>query len=154
MRSGSGDIPQLVQSSRPEVTVERIATELTNRANSSIGVIVDQNPTGKEIHKLLRDRLPESRINVYSNTDQNENSIDVRQPGVTVLNRKSVKGQEFDTVFILELECFIPCRSNAEHRAMYMICTRARDRLFLVHGPGPLSRQAGKSLPDSTILEQ
>lgn len=112
MRSGSGDIPQLVKSSRPEVTVERIATELTNRANSSIGVIVDQNPTGKEIHKLLRDRLPESRIDIYSSTDRNENSIDVRQPGVTVLNRKSVKGQEFDTVFILELECFIPCRSH------------------------------------------
>ena len=154
MRPGSGDIPQLVQSSHLGVTVDRIAIELTDRASSSIGVIVDQNPTGKKIHKLLRDRLPESRIDVYSNTGKNEDSIDVRQPGVTVLNTKSVKGQEFDTVFILELECFIPCRSHAEYRAMYMICTRARNRLFLVHGPEPLSPQARKSLPDSAILER
>lgn len=154
MRPHSGDLPQLVQSDSLEATVDRIANELTDRANSSIGVIVDRNPTGAEVHRLLRDRLPKSRIDVYSNDAKNEDTIDVRQPGVTVLNRESVKGQEFDTVFLLELECFIPCRSEAEYRAMYMICTRARDRLFLVHGPGPLSRQAGESLPGPTVLDQ
>ena len=154
MRSHSGDVPLLVQSDSLESTADRIAGELTNRANSSIGVIVDRNPTGTEVHGLLRDRMPKSRIDVYSNDAKNEDTIDVRQPGVTVLNRESVKGQEFDTVFLLELECFIPCKSDAEYRAMYMICTRARDRLFLVYGSGPLSRQARKSLPEPPILEQ
>lgn len=75
-------------------------------------------------------------------------------PGVTVLNKDSVKGQEFDTVFVLELERFIPCTIDAEFRAMYMMCTRARDRLFLVYGPERLSAVAEASLPSGDVLER
>ena len=74
------------------------------------------------------------------------------EPGVTILNKESVKGQEFDAVFILELEAFIPCTNDAEHRAMYMMCTRARDHLFLVHGH--LSARAEAALPDENVLER
>ena len=45
----------------------------------------------------------------------------IRRPGVTVLNRESVKGQEFDAVFIMELEAFIPCTNDAASRTMYMM---------------------------------
>lgn len=155
MRPASGDVPQLVQSDNLQSTIDRIANELTNRANSSIGVIVARNETGAHVHKLLRQRMPKARIKDYSSDRTNEDSINVRQPGVTVLNKESVKGQEFDTVFLLELEHFIPCRDDSTYRAMYMMCTRARDRLFLVYGPGPLSKQVRDALPsDATILEQ
>ena len=91
---------------------------------------------------------------MYSNQEKNEQSIDVRKPGVTVLNKESVKGQEFDTVFLLELERFVPCASNADYRAMYMMCTRARDKLFLVHGPNALSADTDAALPGMNILER
>ena len=74
--------------------------------------------------------------------------------GVTIVNRAWVKGQEFDAVFVLEFERFIPFANDVERRAMYMICTRARDNLFLVHGPEPLSRQAAQSLPGPDVLER
>ncbi|MCY4276237.1 MAG: AAA family ATPase [Gammaproteobacteria bacterium] len=155
MRPASGDVPQLVQSDNLQSTIDRIANELTNRANSSIGVIVDQNETGSKALELLQERMPESRIQAYSHKMKNDCSINVRQPGVTVLNKESVKGQEFDTVFLLEIERFIPCQNGSAYRAMYMMCTRARDRLFLVHGPDPLSKQARDALPsDATIVEQ
>ena len=73
---------------------------------------------------------------------------------MTILNKASVKGQEFDSVFILELESFIPFANDVERRAMYMMCTRARDNLFLVHGPGPLSPQASQALPGPDTLER
>lgn len=72
---------------------------------------------------------------------------------MTILNKESVKGQEFDAVFILELEAFIPCTNDRERGAMYMMCTRARDQLFLVHGR-PLSARAAEALPDASILER
>ena len=153
VRSRSGDLPHLFRSPNAESTVNRILTELRNRA-VSIGVIVDQNATGQAVRDLLRGRAPRSRIDMYSNDEQNEESIDVRKPGVTVLNKASVKGQEFDTVFLLELERFIPCGSDADFRAMYMMCTRARDRLMLVYGPDPLSREARAVLPGADILER
>ena len=53
---------------------------------------------------------------MYRNDQRNEDSIDMLAPGVTVLNKESVKGQEFDTVFILELEAFIPCTDDVMRR--------------------------------------
>ena len=63
-------------------------------------------------------------------------------------------GTDFDSVFILELESFIPFANDVERRVMYMMCTPARDSLFLVHGPGSLSPQAEQSLPGPDILER
>ena len=74
-------------------------------------------------------------------------------PGVTVLNKESVKGQEFDAVFILELEAFIPCTDDVMRRGMYMMCARARDNLFLVYGPHELSVEAAAALPGPDVLD-
>lgn len=153
IRPSSGDLPVLVRSPSNKATAGRIANELRNRAGS-IGVIVSHNATGDSVQGLLADQLQGHRIDKYSNDLKNENDIDVRAPGITVLNKDSVKGQEFDTVFILELEDFIPCTNDADFRAMYMMCTRARDRLYLVHGPQPLSTQALAALPDGDVLER
>ena len=73
---------------------------------------------------------------------------------MTILNKESVKGQEFDTAFILNLEGFVPCRNDAERRVMYMMCTRARDHMFLVFGPGTLSTEAEADLPGPAHLER
>ena len=116
-------------------------------------MIVSRNETGKAIQSALGAQLPDVRIDHYSSEQQNEDLIDVRGAGITVLNKDSVKGQGFDTVFILELERFIPCRTDADFRTMYVMCTRARDRLFLVYGPAPLSAAARRALPEEGALE-
>ena len=101
---------------------------------------------------MLVERLPERRVDFYDSRTRNEDAIDMLQPGVTILNKESVKGQEFDSVFILELEEFIPCTTGTERRSMYMMCTRARDSLFLVHSH--LSADAQAALPDDSVLER
>ena len=151
IRSKSGEIPQLVYSHNLESTARLIINDFRNR-ESGIGVIVDRERTGESVYKILRKQMGNSRVNIYSSEKKNEDMIDVRKPGVTVLNKKSAKGQEFDSVFLLELDRCIPCSSDAGYRAMYMICTRARDRLFLVHGPKPLSPGAEAALPCKSIL--
>lgn len=120
----------------------------------SAGVIVDGNETGDNLFHELVARLPRLRIDIYTHQRGNEDEINVLEDGVTILNKRSVKGQEFDAVFILELERFIPFATDVERRAMYMMCTRARDNLFLVHGPEPLSCQAAQSLPGRDVLER
>ena len=153
IRSGSGDVPTLVRSSSAEATARRIVNEFRNRSGS-IGVIVDQDATGESVHAMLSDRLSGDRVDRYSHNLRNEDSIDVRAPGITVLNKESVKGQEFDTVFILELDRFIPCTNDADFRAMYMMCARARDNLFLVYGPESLSADCEAALPGEDVLER
>lgn len=152
-RSATNVRPLLVQSPNLEATARRISRWYHNRADN-IGVIVEREQFGRSLHNKLCNLLPQERVDYYTNTDKNETSIALLEPGVTVLNRSSVKGQEFDTVFILQLESFVPCPTDAMRRTLYMLCARARDNLFLVHGPSDLPAAALEALPGPDILER
>ena len=152
-RRPTGELPRLVHSPNNAATADLVSNWCRTRGGS-VGVIVDGNETGDNLSHALVARLPRVRIDIYTHQRGNEDEIDVLADGVTILNKKSVKGQEFDSVFVLELERFIPFANDIERRAMYMMCARARDHLFLVHGPEPLSRQAAQSLPGPDVLER
>ena len=153
VRSSSGPRPRLVRSPPDsDFSVTLIANQFRN-LGGSIGVIVHRNETGHDLYRRLKKRLPRARVDMYAGDEPNEDSIDVLKPGVTVLNRESVKGQEFDAVFIVELAAFIPCADEAASRRMYMMCARARDHLFLVYGPDDLTSAARRSLPGAEVLE-
>jgi superfamily I DNA/RNA helicase len=152
-RRSIGTRPRLVQTQGPNATAEMIATWFRNRGGS-VGVIVDSNAFGASIQQLLRERLSESRIDRYDYGQKNEDSINVNEDGITILNRESVKGQEFDSVFVLEFNQLLPWRTDTMQRVLYMICARARDYLTLVYGPAPLSADAASQLPGPHILER
>lgn len=151
VRSSLKELPRLVRSGSLHSTAG-LVTNWCNTRGGNIGVIVNRNETGRNLYDNLCQRLPKRRVDFYSNREKNEESIDLLEPGVTILNKASAKGQEFDAVFILELEAFIPCTTDVERRAMYMMCTRARDHLFLVHER--LSVRAEAALPDASVLER
>ena len=153
VRRSHGDIPRLVKSPGIDSTAQRVSNWFNNRGGN-VGVIVNQNQSGQVYFDKLCSILPNVRVDFYSNERGNEDQINIVSPGITVMNQKSVKGQEFDTVFILELDRFIPCASETARRTMYMMCARARDNLFLVYGPGDLSTKAAECLPGQDILEQ
>ena len=150
VRPSLRELPRLVRTDGLDVAARLISNWCNNRGGS-IGVIVKWNDTGSDLYGNLRRRLSQKRVDIYRK--ENEDSIELLEPGVTILNKESVKGQEFDTVFLLELEEFIPCANDVERRAMYMMCTRARDQLFLVHD-GPLSAGGRADLPDASVLER
>ena len=152
-RSSSGEFPRLVESANLESTAGLVSRWYQNRGGN-VGVIVNRNRTGLELHADLARKLHGRRVDVYVFNQDDEDSIELLDSGVTILNMQSVKGQEFDTVFILELDQFIPCVSEPMRRAMYMMCTRARDNLFLVHGPADLSSAALAALPGPDVLER
>lgn len=152
-RSATGDRPQLVQSPSLDATAQRISRWYNNRGDN-IGVIVQEEQYGRSLHGKLSDLLPDQRVDYYTSGQGNEDSINLLEPGVTILNIRSVKGQEFDTVFILQLESFIPCPTKVKKRSMYMMCARARDNLLLVHGPYKLSAAALAALPGPKVLER
>ena len=153
-RSSSGEMPRLAEKWSLETVVRRISNSMRTQGGST-GVIVDRNETGRRLLPLLRERLPKFRVEFYTNNDKNEDQINVLEDGVTVLNKRSVKGQEFDTVFILELDRFLPCKSYSQKRSMYMMCSRARDNLWLICGPdGHMTQSVRKALPGPQILER
>ena len=153
-RPRRGEMPRLVEDPSLSSIARRVSRWQANQGGST-GVIVDKNETGERLAQLLREDLSETRVDFYTNSSRNEDQIDVLQDGVTVLNKESVKGQEFDTVFLLDLHRFLPCASESEKRGMYMMCSRARDDLWLICGPdGRLTAAVSDALPGAGVLER
>lgn len=152
-RPSSGLKPRLRHVKSVSDAARIISTWLVNRGGS-IGVIVSRDDYGIQIQDALQEQLPSQRVDRYSSTDRNDRDIDILESGITILNHRSAKGQEFDAVFIVQLEQFIPCRRASDKRIMYMMCSRARDFLFLVHGPNALSAAAESALPPPNVLER
>ena len=153
-RPRAGQVPRLLAVPSLEQAAVQVTNWQTNQGGST-GVIVDQNQTGQDLHRLLRQQLPNSRVELYRSHLKNEDSINVLMDGVTVLNKESVKGQEFDTVFVIELHRFLPCRSDSQRRAMYMMCSRARDNLWLICGPDArLTPEIDGALPGPEVVER
>ena len=154
LRSSLGQFPRLVLSRNLKSTADLVSNWYKTRGGS-VGVIVNRNPIGSDLWYKLSCTLPDdTRVDMYDSADPNDAEIDLLEPGVTILNKESVKGQEFDAVFVLELDRFLPCRTEAERRAMYMMCTRAKDNLLLVYGPADLSPAIEGALPGPDILER
>lgn len=154
LRRASGELPRLVHLPNLKAITVFISNWFKNRGGT-VGVIVARNDFGRDVHAGVADELPGGRVGIYDSDSKNEESINMLDPGVTILNKGSVKGQEFDTVFILELDRFIPFADESQCRGMYMMCTRARDHLFLVHDrPADLTRKAVAALPGPEVLER
>jgi len=153
-RDLTGEPPRLIRKENLESTATFISNWYTSRGDS-IGVIVKRNNTGDQLYTLLCNKLSDKRVDIYRNDQKNEDNIDMLSSGVTILNKESVKGQEFNTVFILELEAFIPCKTPADRRSMYMMCARACNHLFLIYASASfLTRARNSDLPGPRILER
>lgn len=158
-RRGSGfDRPNLIKVGTWDNLAETVATRWENRAEA-IGVIVFNTLHVERIAELLRQRLPQARVDSYVNTDAPgaEKAIQMRDHGITVLSGESAIGLEFDTLYLQDLTRSLPPVEPLQKRRLYMLCARARDKLVLVNGPlgcGILSSSQLTSLPPNPILER
>ena len=152
-RPPSGELPRVMPYCEDDAT-RRMANWYRARGGR-VGVAVVNNETGENVHAQLRDQLPGQRVEIYTNDRRNEDDIDLLAPGITILNVRSIKGQEFDTVFVMEVDELFLEASEVNRRKMYMLCARARgDNLFLMHGGDRLPRAFIEQLPGADVLER
>ena len=149
-RPPSGELPRVILY-RDDAT-PRMANWYRARGGR-VGVAVVNNRTGEHLYAKLREQLPEQRVEIYTSYRRNEDEIDLLAPGITVLNVQSIKGQEFDTVFIMEVDELLLEAGEVNKRKMYMLCARARDNLFLMHDGDHLPRALIEQLPGADVLE-
>jgi superfamily I DNA/RNA helicase len=154
-RGPSGRRPKLLTLTSWEQLAQMVATRFRNQGGS-IGVIVHLVDDIMLLHGMLSQALGGTRVDCYtSKLDQGlEHAIQMREEGVTVISGKSAIGLEFDTVYLQDLDRFLPPQSMADYRNLYMLCARAKDALFLVNGPAALNAAQLAALPPPPVLER
>lgn len=134
-----GDKPTLTNYSELDGVVDRIAKYARAHTDHTIGVACQF--TGQQ--KRLLDKLKAKRLSVpvstYISRDKSSKTMDFDSPGVKIINYMSIKGLEFDALFVPELESVTKDASSAGVRmTFYVVSSRARRELHLSWcGDGP-----------------
>ena len=118
--------------------VELILREADKDDSKLIGVIVATDIKREDYVKKLRDvdikrENEKPLVSTYSSQNKRNVHIDFSFGGIVVLNDKSVKGIEFDTVFIVTDGLKIA--NNDEDlmkKRLYVMCSRAREKLVIL----------------------
>jgi DNA helicase-2/ATP-dependent DNA helicase PcrA len=131
-----GSIPKLITTSVDSEQISYIKSFLQYRGAQEVGVIVDSEPDRLYLVNKLKEEITNYKVQSYtSKNSKTSESLSFDTKGIiTVLNRRSCKGLEFDTVFIPQLQNFSFSDSDltAFKMNMYVICSRSRSELILL----------------------
>ncbi len=119
-----------------------------------IGIIAPTNQVRNHYVDALRQAANSNSINLdngvprivtYASGENTNLKFD--EGGIFVINAKSCKGLEFDTVFIADIHAFHcqPAIRDEQKRLFYVMIARARERVFLL-------KEEGKNCPVDCIL--
>ena len=132
------DTPTLYEYGRVDSCVELILREADKDDTRLIGVIVPSDAKrGDYVKKLrqmdIRRDNPKPLVSTYAKGNNPAVNIDFSLGGIVVLNDKSVKGIEFDTVFVITdgLKIFNNDQDLIKKR-LYVMCSRAREKLVIL----------------------
>ncbi len=132
------ETPVLHKQISNEKSFEMILREADRDTRKLIGVVVANNEIRlKYIHgiKKLNITLDNASpiISTYSSADTEEVNIDFSQGGIAILNDKSIKGLEFDIVYIIidGFKIYNNDQTSMKKR-LYVMSSRAIEKLALV----------------------
>lgn len=110
-----------------------IARYAKARTHLTIGIACSSWRLQKRLLELLEERRLPVPVQTYSAYDKHRYgrlAFDV--PAITIVNYKSLKGLEFDTLFVPELQqVSVDPTSAATRMTFYVVMSRARDELHL-----------------------
>lgn len=136
-----GETPKLVFVTSSKSSIDYIVRYIQKYDNEEIGIIVQSNRTRRAIHETLQSRLTgfgKVKFQSYSSKESDNCPVEKMkfdQPGtVTLLNKESCKGLEFDSVFLPELQqiTMTPSEIDTFKMEMYVMIARARKNVHLM----------------------
>jgi superfamily I DNA/RNA helicase len=130
-----GPPPTLTRHPSEDVFADALAAYAFEHPNFEIGVAVR---TQRQLIALV-DRLHTRgvrNVQTYASGSPHFREVTFSRPGIRVFSPVSMKGQEFDAVFLPNLELFTGDASSAALRMqLYVLATRARTELHLSYQP-------------------
>ncbi|MFC0847506.1 DNA helicase [Streptomyces noboritoensis] len=161
-REGTGDEIALPTRVGPTPTVRRVPSlkhflaEVSRcfdaEPERSIGIICRSTHTLRDVQSELR-RLGLSRhTQAYVHDDQYRSVINFSTRPIRIVSTASMKGLEFDSVFVPDLDAYTEDPTGVEARLRFLVmCTRAREDLHFAHR-GPQEPAILSNIPESLLI--
>jgi DNA helicase II / ATP-dependent DNA helicase PcrA len=136
-----GDKPEIYKAESLSKQIDYIIKSLKIRGYGEVGVFAQNDGMRQKLFNKLEHRLKgtQYRIQSYSSKKDKEYPAEKlvfdKTGTVTVINRQSCKGLEFDAVFIPEIQSMPIDESNLDSfkMNMYVMCSRARKALCILY---------------------
>jgi superfamily I DNA/RNA helicase len=127
-----GNLPSLRHSASLSEFLETVVKYQNTVRDRTIGIVAPTARVQKEIYDRLNRRALRHRAQAYLSSVQNHAHIDFTTPGIKILNYWTIKGLDFDTLFVPELQ-HVPGETTSTEQRMrfYVALSRARHELFL-----------------------
>lgn len=133
-----GDKPTLKRYDSVDDFIDFVVRYSKGRTNLSIGIACANQNTQKRIARELEARKPALPVQQYIGASKAYKVLDFEKPAITLVHYKSLKGLEFDTLFVPELQQVTADPTSAATRMMfYVAMSRARDELHLSWSGSP-----------------
>ena len=135
-----GEKPTLRQYDTDADLADFVARYVKARTNLTIGIACENKRMQYRLFRLLEERKLPVPVQMYVSGNKQHKTLDFDVPAVTIVNFSSLKGLEFDTLFVPELQQHSADPTSAATRMMfYVVMSRARDELHLSYsGSGGL----------------
>ena len=120
-----GDQPQVISTQNPATSVIEILQQLPD-SYSTVGIILPTASAAKEFHGKLQKVYPRNPLRPLQLIATEDTDF---APGIMVMAVPFAKGLEFDVVIC---PGYAPPTTGLDKRILYLICTRALHRLYLL----------------------
>ncbi|QEV18282.1 AAA family ATPase [Streptomyces alboniger] len=130
----TGDKGVLLRCRHPDAFLAQLSQFVAAQPDQRIGVICRSTELQREIHRGLAERGHAASVESYVSSDVNRSVVDFSSHRVHIIHTASMKGMEFDTVFVPDLDAYPEDPTGASaRRRFHILCTRARNALYLIH---------------------
>ncbi|MFF9977605.1 DEAD/DEAH box helicase [Streptomyces erythrochromogenes] len=117
----------------------------------TIGIICRSTFLVRDIQSRLTRVGLSDQTQAYVHNDGHRRTVDFSTRPIKIVSTASMKGLEFDSVFVPDLDAYAEDPTGVQARLRFLVlCTRAREDLHLAHR-GPQEPAILSSVPDSLL---
>ncbi|MEV6544821.1 AAA family ATPase [Streptomyces sp. NPDC051665] len=126
--------PRVVHWGSPQSFLSDLVQYIKANPRLEIGVLCRTTEAQRAVELYLAKHGLELSMQTYVSNDVNRSSIDFSKRRVRIVNTASMKGLEFDSVFVPDLDSYSEDPSGADVRMRFhVLCTRARSELYFAY---------------------
>ncbi|MFJ6788813.1 AAA family ATPase [Streptomyces angustmyceticus] len=147
-----GRAPTVLKVPSLEHLLTGVSHYYTAHPERSIGIICRSTQLLREIESGLTGLGLAKHTQAYVHDDRHRNAVDFSTRPIRLVSTASMKGLEFDSVFVPDLDVYTEDPTSAAARLrFFVLCTRAREDLHFAH-LGPREPAIVSGIPEPLLM--